>query len=487
MTAQAASRIGSVSLMLIVVSALSACHANRTWQSTPPNPTSNASTCLLGENESSGLNGDPSTDVHAIREYRQTIAQMLEGEQFQKLDCLAAHARSAKERFSGGDWKLHELYRGLSVPTQYPIHSTEEDWSSRVQQLQHWLATDPKSITGRIALAEAYVRYAADARGIGAPNTVSQSSWGLIAQRTAKAKRILERPSSIRKIDPEWYLLMLEVAENQHWNAAKTSNLFHKASNFEPGYFYYTSVLARNLLPNWGGKPGDAAKFLQESADHLGDANGDVLYFQVATDLPLNCECEQYDDPHLSLERMERGLDLAEQQYGISLVSLNRAAFIAFRSRPDDEVFAAKAFALIGHQWDEATWEEEDNFQKARNVAVFVGSRLNIEATAAANMKTPEGQRYQASFEKRYKELARQCVQPGDGVLGKFMTLTNVGATGTVEEIRIEGNNPAAYCLYEKLQEFQQEKATPFPPPPKAPYWVRLDLDWAEFARVAAK
>jgi hypothetical protein len=78
-------------------------------------------------------------------------------------------------------------------------------------------------------------------------------------------------------------------------------------------------------------------------------------------------------------------------------------------------------------------------------------------------------------------------VQRADGDYGKFKALTNVGATGTVEDVRIYGNNPPAYCLYKKLQTLKQEKATAFPPPPHAPYWVRLDLDWAEFAPVAAK
>jgi hypothetical protein len=42
-------------------------------------------------------------------------------------------------------------------------------------------------------------------------------------------------------------------------------------------------------------------------------------------------------------------------------------------------------------------------------------------------------------------------------------------------------------CLYEKLHALQLAKVTPFPPPPQAPYWVRLDLDWAEFVPAAAK
>src|ERR1035441_8264116 len=70
---------------------------------------------------------------------------------------------------------------------------------------------------------------------------------------------------------------------------------------------------------------------------------------------------------------------------------------------------------------------------------------------------------------------------------GKIETLTCVGAKGTVEDVSINSTFAIAKCLNRKLRTFQFEKAMPIPPPPQAPYWVRLDLDWAEFAPVAPK
>jgi hypothetical protein len=66
---------------------------------------------------------------------------------------------------------------------------------------------------------------------------------------------------------------------------------------------------------------------------------------------------------------------------------------------------------------------------------------MAIEAAADTNMHTPEGLRYKAAFEKPYKEVVRQCVQPGGSDSGKFKALTSVGATGTVEDIRIYWNS----------------------------------------------
>ena len=77
----------------------------------------------------------------------------------------------------------------------------------------------------------------------------------------------------------------------------------------------------------------------------------------------------------------------------------------------------------------------------------------------------------------------QQCVQIEGRILGKFETLTKVGATGTVEDVKIYWNGPTAMCVYQKLHTLQQAKATPFPPPPQAPYWVRLDLDGRSLRR----
>src|SRR5579864_3204401 len=85
----------------------------------------NSNPCKLDYTEVAGLNEDLSTDVLAVKKYASTIAQMLQREEFAKIDCVADQVRSSKERFSGGTWKIHELYGGLNEPVQYPvIHAT---------------------------------------------------------------------------------------------------------------------------------------------------------------------------------------------------------------------------------------------------------------------------------------------------------------------------------------------------------------------------
>jgi hypothetical protein len=107
-------------------------------------------------------------------------------------------------------------------------------------------------------------------------------------------------------------------------------------------------------------------------------------------------------------------------------------------------------------------------------------------------MKTPGGARYHSSVEKTYRGLVQACASAdGAGVdkwEGEFKAFVSIGGKGTVEDNRIYAMGPVAVCVYHKLLTMKEQQATPFPPPPQqAPYWVRLDLNWADFAPVATK
>jgi hypothetical protein len=243
-----------LAVLLVVTSGLAACHGRRAWHGVAPDQKSNPNTCNITDEDSAGLEGDLSTNVHAVRDYASTIARMLKDEKFEALDCLADHARSSRQRLPGGAWKLHTLYPAWYNPVRFPVtHATEEDWDDLLQRLQRWVSAAPKSVTARIALASAYLSYAADTRGDGDAVIVSESGWKLIRERTAAANRILEKPSALRTKCPEWYVAMQEVAQNQGWNAARKRKLFEKAFMFDPGYYYHASVLASYMLPKHGG------------------------------------------------------------------------------------------------------------------------------------------------------------------------------------------------------------------------------------------
>lgn len=484
---------GSVlATLLIIAGGMAGCHRNGAMHvaaaAQPSISKPNPNACHVSDEDSAGLNGDPSTDVSAERNYAATVSRMLREEKFEAVDCLADRARSNKERFSGGTWKLHELYKGLYEPVQYPVtQPTDDDWDDLLKRLQHWMTVRPKSVTARIALASAYIGYAKDARGEGDANTVSEGGWKLFRERTAAAERILKEAGTLHAKCPEWYIPMQEVAGNQNWDIGKKRKLFEKALKFDPDYYYSIAMFASNLLPKQGGKVGDTEKFLQQAADRIGGDRGDIFYFQVAIMPHLLCNCDQ--DPHLSWERIERGFAASEMQSGISLLNLNRMAFLAAHYGRLDPVFAENAFSRIGEQWDNETWEREEDFESPKQWAVrwapILAKERTFEAEAEANMRTPEGSCYRVYVEKELRELAQQCVLTQGPTAGMLETLTSVGAKGTVQDVTVYG--PRGECVYQKLLSLQGNGARLFPPPPQAPYWVKLNLDWADFPPVPVK
>jgi Domain of unknown function (DUF4034) len=456
-------------------------------QNANPNP------CNVSETDAASMNGDLNVDIHVLPNLMDAARRILKEEKFGELDCLADHARSGKERLPGGSWKIHLLYQGLSEPVPDSVHATQEDWTNLLQRLRHWVKARPESITARVTLALALLHYAHDARGSGYASTVSESGWKLFEERTAEAKRILKEASMLSTKCPEWYVAMQMVSVNQGWSVTQARALFEEANKFEPEYYTYARDLAYYLLPKWSGEPGDTEKFVQEIADRIGGDKGDILYFQVAAADYVICGCD--DNPDLSWDRIKRGFEASEKHYGVSMQNLNRIAYLASYFGERDPIYADKILARIGDQWDVETWGSKEGFEKIRQwvsaVAPMEAQVRVIEATAAANEQTPEGARYKVVFEKTYRELVQQCVRSdGDSVTqwaGKFKTLTSLGSKGTVEAIRIQSMGPVVTCLGQKLYSFRQENATPFLPPPQAPYWIELHLNWAEFGPVAAK
>jgi hypothetical protein len=448
--------------------------------------------CNLSQSDLADLVDDSNTDVHARREYVATVLRMLREEKFDQLDCLADHARSGKERFSGGIWKLHTIYMAESQPFVYPVTSaTATEWSDHLKKLLRWVSSNPKSITARIALAEAYIAYAWAARGNGYTNTVSDNGWKLFSERTGEAERILQAASVLPSKCPEWYYAMMSVAQNEDWGVSRMRAFYDDGMKVEPGYYYYAQKLDYYLLPKWEGQPGDAEKFAQEAADHVGGDEGDILYYRMG--LVSMCGCDE--DPKLSVQRIERGYEASEKIYGLSLLDLNEVTHLVVNVKENDALFAQKALARIGEQWDEEKWESRHDFDVAKQWAdqwaPQVAATRAAEADAHANAQTADGARYKVIFEKAYIELLQQCVRSdGAGATewnGKFEAITHVGANGYFDNGWITSMTPVVQCMYRKARVSNAQKSPMFPPPPTAPYWIRLDLDWADFAPVAAK
>lgn len=429
------------------------------------------------------LTFDDGADVNALRHYQDAVVALLQERAFAELDCIADAARSSKTRFSGGNWKLHRVYYSLS---EIEGHAAEEDWKERLRLIEDWVDERPKSVTARVALADAYASYAWNARGSGMADTVTENGWRLFAERLEYAKQILEQAKSLDAQCPEWFAVMQRIALGQGWSIPEARVLFEQAVASEPLYYTYYRQFAVSLLPKWNGEEGDTAKFADEIANRIGGEEGDIVYFQIADELACPCQGDP-EFTRLSWPRVHKGYDELEKRYGTSLVYLNRFALMAMNST--DSIAADAAFRRIGDNWHQGTWNTEDSFRGTREQAARMAPQelrgRALEAEAAANLQTPDGLAYRKATELKFAELMRMCAQstPGASNEGKIELVVRVAADGELEDVwmphfKYQG---LGYCVFQRLREARFQKEALLPPPPKPSYAVETPLDSSMF------
>lgn len=418
---------------------------------------------------------DTATDIHAVEEYQEAIALLLQREKFAQLDCIADQVRTTKARFSGGAWKLRNFYIGLDEPR--PGHPTQEDWRKHMALMEHWTQLRPQSVTAKIALAESNEMYGWDARGSGYADDVSNSGWKVFGQRMEKAREILTTDATLKTKCPDWYIAMQQVAQGQNWEISKATALFEEAAAFEPGYQYYYRFYAYNLLPKWGGEEGDAARFAQKAADKIGGDNGDILYFLIAS--KVICACQDPEYSHFSWPRLQKGFAATEKKYGSDLLNVNNLGMMAVKY--GDWAAAAPAFERIGDQWSKDVWLTEQWFSSNKAIAksnvVAIDRTRGIQHEAESNGKSPEGIAYRKDFDYRFAAVEQPCLGKAHEDSTEFDFYVNVGKDGGVEDAWGNHPTPIMQCLMKAFYDGHVKNERPFPAPPKAPFWVSIHVD----------
>lgn len=405
----------------------------------------------------------------------QSMHELLAQEKFETIDMIADRARSTKERFDGGIWKIHVIYAGLYQPTVGTQKPGDADWKQLLDRLNRWVAQRPNSITARVALASAYYYYAWEARGSGYADTVSDDGWALFHERLELAGKTLAEAFSLPAKCPEWYWRMQYLVRDMGGSKEVQEAAFEKAIAFEPDYPYYYRAQAESLQEKWGGEKGDLAAFADKIADRIGGEKGDMIYFQIATN--INCNCGEDQDLHgLSLPRIERGFKAVDKTFGVSLFNLNSMAYMA--SSGGDPLFANEMFGRLQESWAPDTWKTRDYFESAREWAKqWAAAKVIEDALKAAdeNLKTPEGSKFDVEVEKtfsaKYSTVVADCLKKsGDSFLIPFDLAMQLGKDGIVEQVQTSIRTGVSMCLGPQVEKAQ------FPAPPESSYWVKVHL-----------
>ncbi len=308
--------------------------------------------------------GDPELSLESTSHLSKVEEALLAGD-YDELDRIADLDRREKSRLAGGDWKLHVFYSELDRPLGKDQGSEEH-----LQHLEAWVKARPESITARVALATSYTRWAWVARGHDYASKVTPEASRLFHERTQRAAEVLASAQNLKTMCPQWYLESQAVQLAQGASPEQARDLFERAVQFEPGYFYVYGARANYLLPKWYGKDGDAARFMGESADKLGSDQGDLLYFQMATYM-IRRGSNDVSPKQFDWQRIQRGYAALVTQYGATRRNRNELAFMAWRY--GDAIVAHQQFAAIGDNWSRSVWFDRESFDRARDWSLGKG------------------------------------------------------------------------------------------------------------------
>jgi hypothetical protein len=429
---------------------------------------------LINATVPDGLYANDDTDVNAEEHYQSAIALLLDQEGFAQLDCLADASRREKARFANGDWKLSAIYEGIAQPVG---HATNEDWNSHLIHVQHWIATNPKSITARIAQAQLYAYLAWEARGHGSSDTVSDSGWKLFDERMTESKRLLEASADLKQC-PDWYWVMQQVALAQGWPVAQQRALLEQAIAFEPAFYPYYRTFSYTISTTWYGGEGDSERFAVEMADHLGGDDGDIIAFEVAAKLAPCCRAEDVIK-RISWRRIQHGYVALEKRYGTSLTNMNVMVFMATRS--GDDIYANTLFHKIGEQWDKKLWSSYDTFEEQKKMTAQVSQmrerQLSFRQAAEVNLNTVAGARFKIALESKLHTSTQACIDSASDKGGEFQMLILLNKNGKVERAYMDPFTMVSQCLMAKLAEYYGPRAPVLLVPPQDAYWMKIDID----------
>lgn len=249
---------------------------------------------------------DPRVGQHAL--------ELLLSKKFDQLNKLFADAsRNRVDRRTGSELR-DDLLKALSDPgdIQGPY------WDERLALLQQWADSKPDSATPHIVLADFYIHYAWNARGSGWANQVKDWQWKLFKDRLYLSAEQLEKALAFGTPSPEWFtvaqtnILGAGSREDRHLFDSLTTLGNKLYPNYAPIYLHKVYY----LQPRWYGNGMEWVDYAAKQADAVGGEEGDKLYARMVTYVAHMYQNLYAEAANLNKERVARGNELLDQQFG---------------------------------------------------------------------------------------------------------------------------------------------------------------------------
>jgi hypothetical protein len=289
--------------------------------------------------------------MEAIEE-SEKIKNYFNNENYAELEHYARMLRTEKTRFTYGELKLGFFYRTISYPAiNEPGKATEGEWQKHLDSLKKWSNQNPQSITARVGMAAARMKYAAVkySQGYTKPEEIQ-----LYKNRTLEVAQILDASKTIPERCPHWYCIMLDVAYVNAWGVERYNQIFNEAINTEPFYEDLYVRKTQYLKKYVNDNKNEIAKFADEVALKLGGKEGSRMYYKITAAQADLYGIDVFNHTELSWEKVIEGYNASNELFGESATRLNYFCYLATAAH--DVKTVRKLMKRIGNNVNTRIW-----------------------------------------------------------------------------------------------------------------------------------
>ena len=205
---------------------------------------------------------------------------------FDELERWAERLRSG-EVVVDDKFVAEDLYQRLATAYVTPRPSgshggLEGFYQGQFAFIDEWLKQKPDSVAARIVKARSYIDYAWDVRGGGFASEVPREAWQPFKDRLETAEDALNEAARLTPRDVCVFSSLVSIGKALGWERKKMERTIERGLQVLKKDFFLIDAMATNLLPRWGGAPGDLGKFAARMSERIQGEDGIYVYARIA-------------------------------------------------------------------------------------------------------------------------------------------------------------------------------------------------------------
>ena len=265
------------------------------------------------------------------------------------IEAAARELQTSGQTDAVGQPALQTFFEGLSEIYQ------EKDAPAVEQLIQTWRTARPDSVLARLAEIEFFTDAAGRARGNGYADSITPAMSQSMNEALARAAQgIDELPASALEL-PMTYVALARWGHLSGAGRPFLDAVYREGNAKFPTYQPLLRARINSLLPRWYGAEGELMQLLQERADAIGGADGDIDYALGFA----RVRRYEGDLPHDNA-RFWRGLEALRQRFpdSVSLRTMQVQFGLEFGELDGNYDYVRRALLeKDGHLLDQATFD----------------------------------------------------------------------------------------------------------------------------------